>query len=63
MTFYKITIYFLYMKNQMKNQIKTDKEKLVELLQLTATLIDALEDFGSESCEEYRTEVDKIIED
>ncbi len=51
------------MKNQMKNQMKTDKEKLVELLQLTATLIDALEDFGSESCEEYRTEVDKIIED
>ena len=51
------------MKNQMKNQMKTDKEKLVELLQLTETLIDALEDFGSESCEEYRTEVDKIIED
>jgi len=41
---------------------KTDKEKLVDLLQLTATLIDALEDFGSESCEDYRKEVEQIIE-
>ena len=43
--------------------MKTDKEKLVDLLRLTATLIDDLEDFGSESCEEYRKEVDQIIED
>ena len=43
--------------------MKTDKEKLVDLLQLTSTLIDALEDFGSESCEEYRDQVDQIIED
>jgi len=41
---------------------KTDKEKLVDLLQLTATLIDSLEDFGSESCEEYREQVEQIIE-
>lgn len=41
--------------------MKTDKEKLTELLQLTATLIDTLEDFGSESCEEYREMVEKII--
>jgi hypothetical protein len=42
--------------------MKSDKEKLVDLLQLTATLIDALEDFGSESCEDYRKEVEQIIE-
>ena len=46
----------------MKN-MKSDKEKLVELLQLTATLIDTLEDFGSESADEYRDQVDQIIED
>ena len=44
-------------------KIKTDKEKLVDLLQLTATLIDTLEDFGSESCDEYREQVEQIIED
>ena len=43
--------------------MKTDKEKLAELLQLVSTLIDDLEDFGSESCEDYRKEVDQIIED
>ena len=43
--------------------MKTDKEKLVDLLQLTATLIDSLEDFGSESVDEYRDQVDQIIED
>ena len=42
-------------------KMKTDKEKLTELLQLTATLIDHLEDFGSESCEDYRAMVDEII--
>ena len=46
----------------MKN-MKTDKEKMVELLQLTATLIDSLEDFGSEYCDEFRDQVDQIIED
>jgi hypothetical protein len=48
--------------SKMKN-MKTDKEKLVELMQLTATLIDSLEDFGSESADEYRDQVDQIIED
>ena len=47
--------------NHNKNQMKTDKEKLVELMCLTAELIDILEDFGSESCEEYREMVEKII--
>ena len=41
--------------------MKTDKEKLVELLQLTATIIDDLEAFGSESAEDYRNLVDNII--
>ena len=40
---------------------KTDKEKLVDLLQLVSTLIDDLEDFGSESCEDYRKEVEQIL--
>ena len=42
--------------------MKSDKEKLVDLLQLTATLMDALEDFGRESCEDYSKEVEQIIE-
>lgn len=41
--------------------MKTDKEKLTELLQLTATLIDALEDFGAEDTESYREQVENII--
>jgi len=43
--------------------MKSDKEKLVELMQLTTTLIDSLEDFGSESADEYREQVEQIIED
>jgi len=46
-----------------KTKMKTDREKLVELMCLTAELIDTLEDFGSESCEEYREMVEQIISD
>ena len=46
-----------------KTKMKTDREKLVELMCLTTELIDTLEDFGNESCEEYREMVEQIISD